>query len=48
MDENFIKDLIIHELAHTLANHVRYRPDDHKHDFKKAEKLFKKLWEYNI
>lgn len=32
-------ELIIHELAHTMANHVRFRPDDHHADFKKYEKI---------
>ena len=39
-----LEDLIIHELSHTLANHVKYRPDDHGKDFIAAEKLFKKIW----
>ena len=34
-------ELFVHELAHTGANHVRWRPDDHKKDFKSFEKL---LW----
>ena len=42
--KDFLTDLIIHEMAHTLANHVLYRVDDHGDDFIKAEKLFKKLW----
>jgi hypothetical protein len=33
--------LYIHELAHTGANHVQWRPDDHKEDFKSFEEL---LW----
>ena len=37
-------ELYIHELAHTLANHVSWRPDDHHHDFQKAEKLLWKLF----
>ncbi len=36
--------LIIHELAHTMANHVRYRPSDHFSDFIWAEKLITKYW----
>lgn len=36
--------LVIHELAHTMANHVNYRPDDHKYDFKVCENLIKKYW----
>ena len=34
-------ELLIHELAHTGANHVRWRPDDHNEDFTSFEKL---LW----
>ena len=41
---NDIMDLWIHELAHTMANHVRYRPDDHHEDFQEAEKLLKKYF----
>ena len=49
IDPDYISDqglekLIIHELSHTLANHVKYRPDDHGKDFIAAEKLFKKIW----
>jgi len=40
----FVKDLVIHELAHTVANHVQYRPDDHGPDFEAAEMLLKHLW----
>tara|TARA_B100001094_G_scaffold311049_1_gene346318 strand:+ start:24 stop:554 length:531 start_codon:yes stop_codon:yes gene_type:complete len=39
-----LEDLVIHELSHTLANHVKYRPDDHGEDFVQAENLFKKIW----
>jgi len=35
-------ELFVHELAHTGANHVTWRPDDHKEDFTSFEKL---LWE---
>ena len=34
-------ELFIHELAHTGANHVRWREDDHKKDFTSFEDL---LW----
>jgi len=34
--------LLVHELAHTLANHVVYRFDDHGQDFKIYEKLLMK------
>ena len=33
--------LLIHELAHTMCNHVKWRDDDHGADFKNAEKLIK-------
>ena len=33
--------LIIHEIAHTAANHVRFRPDDHGADFKMYENIIK-------
>lgn len=32
-------DLLLHELAHTGCNHVRWRPDDHGKDFKEFEKV---------
>lgn len=42
--DTFIRKLVIHELAHTIANHVLYRPDDHGQDFKDAEALLTVLW----
>jgi len=39
-----IENLVIHELAHTVANHCIYRPDDHGPDFKAAENLVKNLY----
>lgn len=39
-----LKNLIIHELAHSMANHIAYRPDDHHQDFKWAEKLITNCW----
>lgn len=39
-----LKSLVVHELAHSLANHIMYRPDDHHADFKWAEKLLNKYW----
>uniref|UniRef100_A0A6C0CS70 Uncharacterized protein n=1 Tax=viral metagenome TaxID=1070528 RepID=A0A6C0CS70_9ZZZZ len=39
----FLYRLYVHELAHTLANHVRYRPDDHNADFIYCENLLKPL-----
>lgn len=39
-----LSDLIIHELAHTAANHVNWRPDDHGNDFNLYENILKKVW----
>lgn len=39
-----LKNLIIHELAHSMANHIAYRPDDHHADFKWAERLIADYW----
>tara|TARA_X000001036_G_scaffold127399_1_gene120564 strand:- start:17261 stop:17992 length:732 start_codon:yes stop_codon:yes gene_type:complete len=41
--EPYSKALLIHELAHTVANHVMFRPDDHHSDFYAAERLIKKF-----
>jgi len=41
---NKLKALIIHELAHSMANHIQWRPDDHHADFKFAEDLIKQYW----
>ena len=38
-DEKTIMNLVIHEIAHTMCNHVTWREDDHGKDFKHAEKL---------
>lgn len=43
-DKKTLTNLIIHELAHTMANHIAYRPDDHHNDFKWAEKFITKYW----
>jgi hypothetical protein len=32
-------ELFVHELAHTGANHVQFRPDDHRLDFTSFENL---------
>lgn len=42
--DSALKKLIIHELAHSMANHIAYRPDDHHADFKFAEELIKDYW----
>jgi len=39
-----LENLIIHELAHSMANHIFWRNDDHGPDFKWAERLIKKHW----
>ncbi len=39
-----LKNLVIHELAHSMANHIMYRPDDHHADFRWAENLITKYW----
>lgn len=36
---NKIMKLVIHEIAHTMCNHIRWRDDDHGPDFKHAEKI---------
>jgi len=41
---DYIISLLIHELSHTMANHVRWRPDDHGKDFTSCEKLLKKMY----
>ena len=38
-DINTIMKLVIHEIAHSMCNHVTWRDDDHGKDFKHAEKL---------
>lgn len=36
--------LLIHELAHTMANHIRWRRDDHGIDFITCENIIKSHW----
>ena len=38
-----LKKLLIHEMAHTAANHVKWRDDDHGKDFKTYENIIKEL-----
>ena len=38
-DKEKIIKLVIHEITHTMCNHVTWRNDDHEKDFKHAEKL---------
>lgn len=33
-NDNYTKCVFVHELAHTPPNHVCFRPDDHKDDFR--------------
>ena len=44
LGDRALRNLIIHELAHSMANHIAYRPDDHHADFKWAEKLITDYW----
>jgi len=39
------KDLVVHELAHTAANHQRWRNDDHGYDFNLYESIIKNVWD---
>lgn len=39
-----IIDLFIHEITHTMCNHVTWREDDHSEDFQKYEKLIKQIF----
>jgi predicted metal-dependent peptidase len=38
-DFNTIMKLAIHEIAHSMCNHVKWRDDDHGKDFQNAEKI---------
>lgn len=41
---NDIHDTLLHELTHTMCNHIRYRDEgNHSSDFKKAEKELRKF-----
>jgi len=42
--DDSLRRLVIHELAHSLANHIMYRPNDHHADFKWAERLIEDHW----
>lgn len=44
MNNKSFKELVLHELAHSLANHIMYRPNDHHADFHWAEKLLTNHW----
>ena len=47
---NAMAKLYAHEIAHTFANHVQFRPDDHHGtnawDFPQVEQDFKQIMEY--
>lgn len=43
-DKN-LKNLVIHEIAHTAANHQRWRNDDHGQDFKLYQDILTKAWD---
>ena len=42
---NTIMKLVIHEITHTMCNHVKWRDDDHGSDFKHGEKLILDAYE---
>jgi hypothetical protein len=44
LNDKSLEKLVIHEISHTMANHVNYRPDDHKKDFKDCEKFITSYW----
>lgn len=44
LNKKELDNLIIHELSHTMANHIMFREDDHHDDFKISEKFIKKYW----
>ena len=39
-----LTNLVIHELAHTAANHQQWRNDDHGEDFKLYENIIREAW----
>lgn len=45
-DENELMCLVVHEFAHTPPNHVCFRKDDHKDDFRYFQWLFLNMAEY--
>lgn len=38
-----LQELVVHEIAHTAANHVRWRNDDHGKDYKMYYNYLKKI-----
>lgn len=45
-NDNYTKCLLIHELAHTPPNHVCFREDDHKEDFRIFQWFFLNMAQY--
>ena len=45
-DENELMCLIVHEFAHTPPNHICFREDDHKDDFRYFQWLFLNMAEF--
>lgn len=43
-NKDSLKKLVIHELAHGMANHIQWREDDHGTSFKFSEAFIKKYW----
>lgn len=41
---NSIINLFIHEITHTMCNHIKWRDDDHGKDFNHYENLIKKVY----
>lgn len=39
---NSIRNLVIHEIAHTMCNHVTWRDDNHHWDFEMCEDILKR------
>ena len=44
---NNITNLVIHEITHTMCNHVTWRDDNHYDDFKYCENLLKNIIKNN-
>jgi len=40
---NSIRNLVIHEIAHTMCNHVTWRDDNHHWDFEMCENILKEV-----
>jgi hypothetical protein len=44
LSNNDVEALLIHELAHSMANHVLWVDDNHHSDFKACEKFIQHYW----